>query len=88
MAFTVEEMIRTRVGTRRLPISGELIVDMFTEGNEIHARVLDGLPDDAQFMWATYDHQSGRVYLVVGSEGWDGEWNMHDDLSPVIEDIR
>jgi len=46
-----------------VPISLDLMVDWFKEGNEIHAYCSEGLPQDAEFVGSAYDERTGIVYL-------------------------
>jgi len=51
-------------------ITEPLFRQMLTEGNEIHAKVIEGLPEGAELVKTHYD-QRGNLVLTYHHEDWE-----------------
>ena len=58
------------MGKVAIEISGELLRDFITDGSEWHGRVIDGLPEGAEFVRSFFDSWRDTVVLIY----------MHDSL--------
>lgn len=56
---------------KAVPISPQLLYDLFTKGKPRYIQCIEGLPDNARFIGEHYDVQRDVYYLVFESDEWD-----------------
>jgi hypothetical protein len=54
----------------RVTVSMKLIMDLLTTGNEVHIRVIEGLPEGTKFAYMMPSLEYGRMELVVEHESF------------------
>lgn len=54
-----------------IEITPHLITEMLTTGNEVHGKVLDGLPDGSKLISIDWASRDGNVLLMFSCPGHD-----------------
>lgn len=69
---------------RRVRISADLLVDMFVQGNNIHTKVIKGLPVGTQFVrLVSWPPSNQYVEFIVAHDSFDEA--QRNEMIPIIE---
>lgn len=70
--MTLKQSRRRDRRLKHIRLTGEFITSLFVEGNEIHQRVVEGLPEDAEFRRLEYYGSFDYYMLIV----WSSEFEV------------
>lgn len=79
----MEKRLRDCSRVRRFPITMELLMDIFTTGQTVHAEIVEGIPKDSMIVRHHYDNATGFYWITVQNDSFEPV--KQGDVIPVLQ---
>jgi hypothetical protein len=74
--------LRDHSRVKRIPVTMDLLLNVFTTGQKIRAEIVQGIPLDSVIVRHAYDHATGFYWITIQNESFEPV-KMGDEI-PVL----